>query len=554
MAKTAEGPELKWEFERPGDRERWWVREQLYTIQPKAPLSADVFQDQWGEAVLCIGDDLKFPDSRGFSVRILNGYTYLSPIRVTDEKEIEKRLEHFMARIGGLAETINEDLVRYHAEQDREKAYWDQVGLAEASHLELLAHWRRSLVMLDTFFKLHFLIAFPHHVLAGMLSHEAEDLAGMTDPQEVGKLTQAHGKPRQTDLDMALWLLAADAIAAGLDTLFADTADDGIPAALDGSKEGRAWLAKFNDFLETFGVRQVMPLDLIDPTMKEDPVSVLKTIRSFLAQGGKYDFEGIEAEKTRERDALIEETLARIEGAEAREKFSKLIAAKRKFQAAMEDDNYYLLWAISQVRLVALEAGRRLAQAGVFEAAEDIHFLTKNELETALVDLGAGIYDMTLYGGLAAKRRAEWKVQMKTEPPGYIGDLPDILDDYILNHFWGIRGRAQLDSKDTKIEGLGASQGIIEGVARHVGGLEDFAKVEAGEIVVCRSTSPSWTPLFSKISAVVTDQGGTLSHAAIVAREYGIPAVLGTARATRLIPDGARLRVDGTAGTVEILS
>ena len=160
---------------------------------------------------------------------------------------------------------------------------------------------------------------------------------------------------------------------------------------------------------------------------------------------------------------------------------------------------------------------------------------------------------MTQYGESADTRRGEWGILLETEPPGYIGDLPNVLDDYILNHFWGIRGRTQLDSKDTKIEGFGASQGIAEGVARHVGGIEDFARVEVGEIIVCHSTSPAWTPLFSKISAVVTDQGGTLSHAAITAREYGIPAVLGTAHATRLIHNGDRLRVNGTAGTVEVL-
>ena len=553
MVKSTMEGELNWKFERPGDRERWWVREQLYTIQPKAPLSADVFQDQWGEAVLCIGDDLKFPDSRGFSVKILNGYTYLSPIKITDEKQIEIRHEHFMQRIDELAQNIDDDLIRYHAEQDREKAYWDDVDLAAASHLELLAHWRRSLVMLDTFFKIHFLIAFPRHVLSGMLSHNAESLAGMTDPLDVAKLTQAHGRTRQSDLDIELWSLAADAISTGLDNLFVDTTNGDIAAALEESKEGQTWLARFSKFLDTFGARQVAPLDLIDPTLKEDPGSVLKTIRGYVEQGGKYDFEGIEAKNARERDALIEETLAKIGDAEEREKFLNLSRTARKFQAAMEDDNYYLLWAISQVRWVALEVGKRLAGAGVFGDVSDIHFLTKSELEKSLVDLGCGIYDMTPYGEAAATRRSEWDIQLKTEPPSYIGDLPEVLDDYILNHFWGIRGRAHLDSKDTKIEGFGASEGIVEGVARHVGGIEDFVKVEAGDIIICRSTSPSWTPLFSKISAVVTDQGGTLSHAAITAREYGIPAVLGTAHATRLIHNGARLRVDGTAGTVDVL-
>jgi pyruvate,water dikinase len=219
----------------------------------------------------------------------------------------------------------------------------------------------------------------------------------------------------------------------------------------------------------------------------------------------------------------------------------------------MEDDNYCFLWAIVQVRRVALEIGKRLAAGGALDDPDDVFFLRKEEMERALVDLAAGLYDVSPYRKLARDRRAQWSEWCRVQPPPYLGDLPDELDDFMLTQFWGIRGRKQLDEAEGAVTGLGASGGVVEGFVRLVFGPEEFGKIQPGEVLVCCSTNGAWTPVFSKISAIVTDQGGTLSHAAVVAREYGIPAVLGTQHATRRIPDGARVRVDGTAGKVELL-
>jgi pyruvate,water dikinase len=105
----------------------------------------------------------------------------------------------------------------------------------------------------------------------------------------------------------------------------------------------------------------------------------------------------------------------------------------------------------------------------------------------------------------------------------------------------------------TELNGAAASPGTVEGVARVVRSLSEFADIREGEILVCGSTSPAWAPIFSKIRATVTDVGGVMSHAAIVCREYGLPAVVGTGRATSQIKTGQTIRVDGTAGTVTLI-
>jgi pyruvate,water dikinase len=114
-------------------------------------------------------------------------------------------------------------------------------------------------------------------------------------------------------------------------------------------------------------------------------------------------------------------------------------------------------------------------------------------------------------------------------------------------------GQMDSTSTATEVRGLGASPGVVIGVARIIDNLDDADRLEDGDVLIAKTTSPPWTPLFGVAAAVVTDAGGPMSHVAIVAREYGIPAVVGTVEATKLIRDGQRVRVDGSAGTVELL-
>ena len=190
---------LDWTMPRAEDRARWWVRDQLYTLVPRTPLSDSVMTVQWDEAVLCVADVLKFPDSRGFNARTLNGYTYLSPMTITDPAVIEQRLGQFFGNVEALAASVEQDLAAYAAEQDADEAYWQAKDFAaETNPMLLLEHWRRSLVSLDRAWKMHFLIVFPRHVVAGMVEHGAHDWAGITAAHEIGKLTRtAHFLYRQ---------------------------------------------------------------------------------------------------------------------------------------------------------------------------------------------------------------------------------------------------------------------------------------------------------------------------------------------------------------------
>ena len=161
---------------------------------------------------------------------------------------------------------------------------------------------------------------------------------------------------------------------------------------------------------------------------------------------------------------------------------------------------------------------------------------------------------------IVKERRAALLEWAKHETAPALGPVPDIIDDPAIVMLWGIT-RESLDAwlkagetpNSKEIKGFAASSGVAEGIARIVRTVEEIDRLHKGDILVCPVTNPTWAPIFQKIAGAVSDIGGSMSHAAIVAREYGLPAVVGTGTATQKIRDGQRIRVDGGRGIVTIL-
>jgi pyruvate,water dikinase len=210
------------------------------------------------------------------------------------------------------------------------------------------------------------------------------------------------------------------------------------------------------------------------------------------------------------------------------------------------------------------EIGAVLAENGFFETADDVFYLNIHEVHEALFDLG-----LAWAGGAPARGTIYWPPRVKRrreilerlsqwKPPPALGVVPEVINDPTMQLLWGVtadRLRAWANqTEDEGVHGYGASPGVAEGIARVVRDVNEIGTVQQGEVLVCPVTAPSWGPVFPKIAAAVSDIGGMMSHAAIVAREYGLPAVVGTGHATKLIKTGDRVRVDGDNGTVTILS
>jgi pyruvate,water dikinase len=194
--------------------------------------------------------------------------------------------------------------------------------------------------------------------------------------------------------------------------------------------------------------------------------------------------------------------------------------------------------------------GRKLVEMGALDQPDDVVFLRYNELRVYMGDQSA------IDGrGLVAQRRSEREESYRIRPRDWVGTVtPSQLAFPYLN-LWGFpekfhRPKSQVAGQVT---GLAGSPGVVEGIARVVLTEDQFDEVRAGDILVCQMTNPAWVVLFTKIVGLVTDAGGTVSHPAVLSREFGIPAVIGTSVATQEIKSGDRIRVDGTQGVVEIL-
>ena len=270
-----------------------------------------------------------------------------------------------------------------------------------------------------------------------------------------------------------------------------------------------------------------------------------------------------------EREKLIQETIERIP-AEGREAFRKALKHAQDSYPFNEDHNFYVEhWCHSEFRYVVQECGRRLMGMGILKEADDAFFMTISELKDLLEDIildeRIGInYFGPKITNMVYDRKQVWQDLHEVDPPPFIGTVPEHrIEDPVFIKIWGmtdevIRGNAR-DKEHVAghFEGFPGAPGVVEGIARVVLTYEEFTTVQPDELLVAPFTTPSWTPLFSKIKGVVTDSGGMLAHAAICAREYDIPAVVGTitrgVKVTEHIKTGDRIRIDGTNGKVEII-
>jgi pyruvate,water dikinase len=228
------------------------------------------------------------------------------------------------------------------------------------------------------------------------------------------------------------------------------------------------------------------------------------------------------------RELLQREFEGRLRDPDVIRRFRELLARAEPYLGVRESRDHATNMALTAIRLPALALARRLVQRGAIESAADVFFLSFSDLEAAAEDPTPDLR------ALVAERRALYEYWRNVAPPVTIG------------------ASAPRQLEPRFVRGVAASGGIVTGTARVIMTLAEAHTLRAGDILVTRATTPAWTPLFGAIAAVVTEGGGALSHCAILAREYGIPAVVGAAGATVRIREGSMITVDGTKGRVII--
>ncbi|HEV8507973.1 MAG TPA: phosphoenolpyruvate synthase [Chitinophagaceae bacterium] len=292
-------------------------------------------------------------------------------------------------------------------------------------------------------------------------------------------------------------------------------------------------------YLKKYGMRCVGEIDITKTRWSEKPIAlvpmILSNIKNFEPGASKRKFEQGRQEALKKEQQLLDRLKQLPGGEQKAEEMKRMIRLIRNFAGYREYPKYSIISRYFVYKKALLQEAEQLVRANVIHEKEDIYFLSFEELREVI---RTGKLDQQIIG----KRKEEYKSYQKLTPPRIITS-----DGEIIN---GKYKRESLPA--TAIVGLPVSSGVAEGRARIILNMED-ADLGGEDILVTIFTDPSWTPLFVSIKGLVTEVGGLMTHGAVIAREYGLPAVVGVENATRLIKEGQRIRVNGTDGYIEIL-
>jgi pyruvate,water dikinase len=504
--------------------------------------------------------------------KFVNGYVYTAVIPADSKLRIDS--DHYgyrwgarvpldpayAAKIGGYAAAVLPTYGRHFAdwwrerlvpEMDRNYAYLEgKVDQSAALTLmELAVLFEDAIDIHDRHWKIHWMLNFAQFSATLNLRAAIEKWRGEVDEALLGRLgNSAHD--RNWDSIKALWELKEGVKAdPELGRAFRGETAAEIVGSLNGSPKGRAFLAdRVTPYQREYGYHAVWSHEFVYPTVREQVEPVLELVRGYVETD--YDYPKTIAAVKADIESAADELLKGLSG-EALDEIKELNDINLKMAPLTPDHHFYIdQGANAHLRLVLMAIGAKLVDIGSLNQPDDVMFLKYNELRMFMGDP-----DAVDARALIRTRRAEREASFRLRPPDWIGTATatQLAVPYLAN--WGFP--AKFDRKPSTVKGqvvgIGGSPGVIEGVARVVLTVDEFDQVRRGDIVVCQMTNPAWVALFTKIAGLVTDAGGITSHAAVLSREFAIPAVIGTSVATRTIKNGDRIRVNGTTGVVDIL-
>ena len=571
------------ERRRESDENRFWFWNSMHFPVPMPAFDVICIDSPYQAVGAWQNRVFAVPPAMGIDYRAVNGYIYISGNPVTDPEKIAERAGFFQARAGYYYENWSELYGKWRAKMEALIADLDQLTVPElpeyepdevafgedrnTAFYEVLDSYGRLLRMGDLMWQHHFeflLLGYgAYATFVEMCKSNLPDIPDQHIAQMVAGIDVLLFKP-----DAELRRLARLAIEAGVDGSFVEgRSPEEIEADLALSEAGRAWLEQLEQVKDPWfnmatgdGLYHYYRSWLDDPSI---PFAALIGHMNALRAGEQIDrpTEQVAAERERlagEYGALLDE--------DTRGPWNDLLALSRMVFPYVEEHKFFCdYWFLTRWWNKVREYGALLARHGFLEDGEDVFQLSRHEVASALDELtltwatGGQPLGPKHWPPIVARRRELLERLAEWTPPPALGVTPEAITDPMTIMLWGVttervREWARQVEGGRELTGAAASPGVVEGPARVVRSVSQIADVRDGEILVCGSTSPAWAPIFSKIRATVTDVGGVMSHAAIVCREYGLPAVVGTGRATSAIHTGQTIRVDGTAGVVTLLS
>ena len=528
------------------------------------------------------------PTAKGVDHRIINGRVYIGGVVVTDPDEIAERVAEFTSRANFYYENWEQ---LYDQWKDKMRALIAEAqalpspvlpayepeatfrqGNAVAASHDLLKIYQQQVEGYHRMWHHHFeflLLGYGAYMTVFDFCKKAfPEISDQAISRMVAGMEAEIFRP-----DEEVKRLARRAVELGVDHHFTDNVDiDKVLADLDRvGQPGKAWLEE----LETsrnpwFNVSSGDGFYHYHRSWQDDLSMPFAALPGYIekVKAGE-NIERPTEQLIAEREQLVADYRELLDTDEDRATYDQLITLAHRVFPYVEGHKFYCEhWYTNLFFNKIREFGRLLLAHGFFGpdgVEEDVFHLTQYELESAIVDLmlawglGNEARGVKHWPAIIAQRRAAIAEWANHPTPPALGNVPDAIDDPAINMLWGIT-RENLDrwlddgsENPNELKGFAACSGVVEGPARVVRSVAEIGRIQQGDILVCQVTNPTWSPIFQKISAAVSDIGGSMSHMAIVAREYGLPAVVGTGVATQRIRDGQRIRVDGGKGTVSIL-
>jgi phosphohistidine swiveling domain-containing protein len=551
-------PGLEFDPERDLAQSPAWFLDATHSVPPWTPMFGWFWINfcrhgmQWG------AEKLSLPTVKGWDWRFMKGGGYLTLLLVKTEEEKRRREAEFRKAIlpfiqdydGLWKGFLKEILDRYENLK--------KLDLDSASNIELLDNFEETISTCRRMWEIHMYMMYGTYTAYILFENMCRELAGIDDTSPTFHHVVSGFDNKVFQVDRRIWEFSQRAGDDGLADLILGSEPAEIRTKLEADPKGREFMKDFMEFMDEDGWRMQRMSEMNMPTWVEDPTPALGMVKQFLNKGGGFNLEDERAQLAKKRETAEKELMEKVP-AEQKGWFEQLMRLAQKSGVFSEEHDHYLdLYTHAMMRRSALGIGKRFAKEGALDDREDIFFLIPDEVRRA--GINPDQFDLKY---IVDRRKAEWNEWVKEpNPPAILaegfdmdqamGVLVQSNDPIALKVVVGAMPEVRPELK-ADLYGTCGSPGVAEGPARVIMTEDELHLVQEGDILVAVSTSPSWTPVFSMIKGVVVDRGASLSHAAIVGREYGIPVVMNVFEGTAKIKSGQRVKVDANLGAVYIL-
>lgn len=580
----------KWEKERPKAENAIWDWAPGYELIPEVdvPIHHSLFLDgthscppmdhfsayeYWARGcahgMKYVDSLLSMPRSEGHEGRVKDGAIYWIYYIIRDEKEIREReakfkeaLKPFLEDFDGIWEKNKQELQRIYQKLldfNPEKA-------RNIDYIRL--HWD-CMESIFRVWEIHFIGMHTSYAAWVLLEEECKKRFGLDDKSEDFQDMFRGFDNEIYRVDKEMWELAKIASEMGLSEVFKEKSGEELASELQLTNKGKEWWQKFMDFLRVRGWRSISSISIADPYWLEVPSVPLEKIRGFIVRGEvsrkDYILDERRKEIAKRREAAINKLMEKIPDAE-KAWFRSLINLAQKASSYSEEHDYFCeMMHCAVLRRSYLCIGKWLAENGCIDRPEDVIFLVSPEIEMCI--LVPRQNDMRW---ITRRRRAQWEQwrarfakEGEFRPPVYTDraniqeavalDLLPSMHPVFIKIVVGELPTVSAEEIGADIVGICGCPGVAEGRARVILRYQDLDQLQPGEILVCPQTNPEWTPAFGIAAGIIANRGGTLSHAAIIAREYNVPTIVNTFVACEKIKTGQRIRMDASKGAIYIL-